>query len=90
MSKIALHRVADADLPGLRIGLDAADQCAVELGEEMTGMRFAAQKEAAARQVRGLAGPGPYETAYWGARNVLAGCILIVEETELPQGVVRR
>lgn len=82
--------LADTDLPGLRVGLDAADEAAVALGEEMTGMRLAAEKEAEARRTRGLAGPGPYEIAYQGARNVLAGCILIVEETELPEGHVAR
>lgn len=87
MARLALHRLADTDLPGLRVGLDAADEAAVGLGEEMTGMRIAAEREAAARRTRGLAGPGPYEIAYRGARNVLAGCILIVEDTELPDGL---
>ena len=83
MQLIALHRIAGSELPGLRIGLDAADECAVELGEQMTGMRIAAEREATARQARGLAGSGPFETAYLASRQVLAGCILIVEETEL-------
>lgn len=66
MAKTALHRLADTSLPGLRVGLDAADECAVGLGEEMTGMRLAAERKAAAREARALAGPGPYETAYRG------------------------
>lgn len=90
MAVKALHRLARTDLPGLRVGLDAADECAVELGEEMTAMRWQAEREAAARRARGLAGPGPYEIAYRGARNVLAGCILIVEETEVPEGTLAR
>ena len=78
----ALRRLSQTEVAGLGIGLAAIVEVETELIGQLSGMRHAAEKEAYARNLRGLPGLGPYGTAFVEIKRALARLGLAREDTE--------